>query len=387
MKIKCQECGTIIEIEDSEYPVGIEQTIECPLCQTEVSFTLNSESNQIGGLPPTLPVVKSPIRVKSRLVKKEDNSQTESSQKDERVVEADGNNVNTDWDETMAIYDEPDQHNYFKIGGIIGGIIIVLFLIGKYAWHSQSQPSTFVDSDTIEELVDSMAFEGIINESDSIISFLTSMYENSMYESYPFLNSHCTQHLLSVLSEAYDYDCNESPCYATWLFRTSAQDEKSPTENVSRVVSVMDVEDNWFEVEFYDGGWKGVKRIKAYFKDDVIVMDIIETVYDEASENMKNIIEVEDSTDITLNNGTFPISVLYERKLNESDIEDIIPKDLELLRNLMFARHGYRFSRDDLMSYFSKFSWYTPSTDDASEIYENMTEIEKYNVEFIKDHE
>lgn len=387
MKIKCQECGTIIEIEDSEYPVGIEQTIECPLCQTEVSFTLSSENDKTGALPPTPPTTKNPIRVKSRSVKKNDNSQTESSQKDERVIEADDNTSNTDWEETMAIYDEPNQQNYLKIGGVIGVILIIVFFIGKYAWHSQSRPSSFVDSDTIEELVDSMVVEGIINESDSIISFLTSMYENSMYESYPFLNSHCTQHLLSVLSEAYDYDCNESPCYATWLFRTAAQDEKSPTENVSRVMSVVDVGDNWFEVEFYDGGWKGVKRIKAYFKDDEIVMDIIETVYDEVSENMKNLKEVEDSTYITLNNGIFSISVLYERKLNESDVEDMIPKDLELLRNVMFARHGYRFSREDLLSYFSRFSWYTPSTDNASEIYENMTEIEKYNVEFIKSHE
>lgn len=80
-------------------------------------------------------------------------------------------------------------------------------------------------------------------------------------------------------------------------------------------------------------------------------------------------------------------SVLSERKLSESDLQGKTKKELEIMRNSVYARYGYRFKRDDLFNYFSQYSWYSPTTSDMSTIYNAMSDIEQYNVDFIKKHE
>ncbi|MBO4431335.1 MAG: YARHG domain-containing protein [Bacteroidaceae bacterium] len=77
-------------------------------------------------------------------------------------------------------------------------------------------------------------------------------------------------------------------------------------------------------------------------------------------------------------------TMLSERKLSTDDVEGMSKKELEILRNSIYARYGYKFKRDDLFNYFSQFSWYNPYTGDMSAIYNQMSSIEKYNVEFIK---
>ena len=79
--------------------------------------------------------------------------------------------------------------------------------------------------------------------------------------------------------------------------------------------------------------------------------------------------------------------LLSERKLTYSDLDFKSKKELELMRNSIYARYGYRFKRDDLFQYFSRFSWYNPTTSDMSTVYNSMSDVEKYNVEFIKKYE
>lgn len=78
---------------------------------------------------------------------------------------------------------------------------------------------------------------------------------------------------------------------------------------------------------------------------------------------------------------------LYSNKLTESDLRGASKSNLEIMRNMIYARHGYKFKRKDLLSFFSNFSWYYPVTGDAEYIYKQFSDIEKYNVEFIKKHE
>ena len=80
-------------------------------------------------------------------------------------------------------------------------------------------------------------------------------------------------------------------------------------------------------------------------------------------------------------------SILSERRLSYSDLEGKTMKELEIMRNSIYARHGYRFKREELSNYFSKFSWYIPITSDMTSVYNEMSDIEKYNVDFIKKHE
>lgn len=74
--------------------------------------------------------------------------------------------------------------------------------------------------------------------------------------------------------------------------------------------------------------------------------------------------------------------------LSDSSItlEDIIDhgydnSDVRILRNAIFARHGYRFKSQDLQEYFSQFSWYIPRFDDVTS---HLSEVERENIKFLK---
>ena len=86
-------------------------------------------------------------------------------------------------------------------------------------------------------------------------------------------------------------------------------------------------------------------------------------------------------------NSTDFYDILSVRKLTESDITGLSSAELALMRNYVYARHGYRFTRDDLFRYFSQLSWYTPTTSNMTTVYNEMSEIERYNIDFIKSHE
>ena len=72
------------------------------------------------------------------------------------------------------------------------------------------------------------------------------------------------------------------------------------------------------------------------------------------------------------------------RLLTESDLSGFNKSELRILRNSIYARHGYIFKSNDLKEYFSQFDWYMPTSSDVSS---KLSTIEKKNVEFIKKHE
>ena len=78
------------------------------------------------------------------------------------------------------------------------------------------------------------------------------------------------------------------------------------------------------------------------------------------------------------------VSILSDRKLQSSDLDGKSKKELEILRNMIYAKYGYRFKRDDLFKHFSQYEWYHPTTSDATEVYSRMSSIEHYNIDFIK---
>jgi hypothetical protein len=91
-----------------------------------------------------------------------------------------------------------------------------------------------------------------------------------------------------------------------------------------------------------------------------------------------------DQKEIIETSGEGYAEVLSERKLVDSDLDGKTKKDLEILRNSIYAKYGYKFKREDLLNYFSQFSWYNPITRDMSEVYNSMSDVEKYNIDFIK---
>lgn len=70
-------------------------------------------------------------------------------------------------------------------------------------------------------------------------------------------------------------------------------------------------------------------------------------------------------------------------KYSNSSIENNELFELQLLRNEIFARHGYVFNNSRLGDYFSKYKWYNPDYKNPIKDI-NLNSIEKHNVNIIK---
>lgn len=72
-------------------------------------------------------------------------------------------------------------------------------------------------------------------------------------------------------------------------------------------------------------------------------------------------------------------------RLSGSDLAGLSKSELRVMRNTIYARHGYIFSSADLNNYFSRFSWYNPYTKVVPE--RELSSIEKANINLIKAYE
>ena len=80
--------------------------------------------------------------------------------------------------------------------------------------------------------------------------------------------------------------------------------------------------------------------------------------------------------------GRFPQA--SERLLTASDLQGLSKNDLKIMRNEIFARHGYIFQTQDMKSYFRNQSWYSPQ---SSNVTAKLSNIEIKNIELIKGYE
>ena len=103
---------------------------------------------------------------------------------------------------------------------------------------------------------------------------------------------------------------------------------------------------------------------------------------------LSNITSPSNSTNmVTANNGTdiqgrFPFA--STRLLNVSDLSGLNKQDLKIMRNEIFARHGYIFKTPEMKAYFAKQSWYHERYSDVSSM---LSYLEQKNVALIKKYE
>jgi S1-C subfamily serine protease len=71
-------------------------------------------------------------------------------------------------------------------------------------------------------------------------------------------------------------------------------------------------------------------------------------------------------------------------RITADDLDSLNAKELTILRNVPYARRGLIFGRTDLAIAFGLQPWYHPSTTDSRAVFSEMTDIEKYNVSFIR---
>lgn len=115
------------------------------------------------------------------------------------------------------------------------------------------------------------------------VSFIKNMYNRQQYEDYSFLRNHCTKKMLKKLVDNFYYDA-EGVNYATWLFRSGAQDEKyingENVRNETKVLSIVAKDEHWYAYTALDMGWKFtnwvylIKSGNSFFIDDVITVEV-----------------------------------------------------------------------------------------------------------------
>ena len=82
----------------------------------------------------------------------------------------------------------------------------------------------------------------------------------------------------------------------------------------------------------------------------------------------------------------FPTDLLY-RWLSISDLYGLDCGDLRILRNAIYAYHGYIFSDQSLYLFFSQYRWYNPRYKNQNSITKKLTKTEKHNIEIIRQRE
>jgi len=70
--------------------------------------------------------------------------------------------------------------------------------------------------------------------------------------------------------------------------------------------------------------------------------------------------------------------------LNKSDVENLTKGDLIVIRNTIYARHGYSFKNRPLRVFFDSQSWYIPV---HADIKSDFTDIEKENIQLLLKYE
>jgi len=73
-----------------------------------------------------------------------------------------------------------------------------------------------------------------------------------------------------------------------------------------------------------------------------------------------------------------------KRLLRLSDVEGLTSWDLKVMRNEIYARHGYIFKTQDMIDYFSQQDWYKTRYNNVNSM---ITALEKRNIIFIRKYE
>lgn len=133
-----------------------------------------------------------------------------------------------------------------------------------------------------------------------------------------------------------------------------------------------------------DPYWKFREGQTKYARKIEDKRDIIDAAISSNNISEQETTKQETSLTSKSNPSTIGYDVTSARILTEKDIAGLSKKELRIIRNEIYARHGYIFKTDDMKVYFSSQPWYKGTRSDVSSL---LSDIEKKNVEFIKRHE
>jgi len=82
------------------------------------------------------------------------------------------------------------------------------------------------------------------------------------------------------------------------------------------------------------------------------------------------------------NSSIFPQA--SDRPLSIEDVENLNGWELKIMRNEIYARHGYIFRTEEMKEYFNSQRWYEPKYENVDDM---LTKVEKQNIKLIKRYE
>ena len=154
---------------------------------------------------------------------------------------------------------------------------------------------------------------------------------------------------------------------------TKVQDLNVKSEDLLKLKKLLQgKEDNeetiTFEGEFHNSKdapkwFKQVTAFTPYLTADVIVVDGVIT---------------SKSSDLNVDN---PYSWLSDRLATDIDVRGKTKEDLRIMRNTIFAMHGYIFHTKEMKDYFQHQNWYEPMKTDVSS---ELSSLEQKNIAFLK---
>lgn len=145
---------------------------------------------------------------------------------------------------------------------------------------------------------------------------------------------------------------------------------------------------NLIEIEYYEERIKDTTLIDArtgYLKDfaSLINNETVERKYFQYYTLNENGSFKELTVDTVKHNERLYPETSF-RVLWSGDFLNKDKKELRIMRNEIFAAHGYIFNSKDLNEYFNKHDWYKP---ESKEVSEKLTDIEKINLQIILERE
>jgi len=69
------------------------------------------------------------------------------------------------------------------------------------------------------------------------------------------------------------------------------------------------------------------------------------------------------------------------RELDIFSLSQMDNRSLRLLRNMIYAKHGYKFNSADLTAFFSRFDWYNSRYDNVDRF---LTDVDKWHIQMIQ---
>lgn len=145
---------------------------------------------------------------------------------------------------------------------------IIIGCSSKNGQPTEPATSDGIDKDSVVQQVDNSINDSIkaeleragIEDLDGAIEdFFTEVFDAKYYEDSGFIEKYCTENLKKKLKEEVDVDTEGEEGYASWLFRSDAQDGPS---NEYKLIKFIPEGNGWYKYDFIDMGISGSHRIK-----------------------------------------------------------------------------------------------------------------------------